>query len=66
VWHTAYELVLDFVSETRLAPVGETPLEAVARIRIPVGFAMDLMKRVSATMTDYEGLYGEIRRPEER
>jgi hypothetical protein len=54
------------VSETRLAPVGETPLAAVARIRIPVAFAMDLMKRVNATMTDYEHLYGEIRRPEER
>jgi hypothetical protein len=65
-WYTAYELVLDFVSETRLAPVGETPLEVVARIRIPVGFALDLMKRVNATMAEYERLYGDIHRPEER
>ncbi len=39
-------------------------MRVVARIRIPVGLAFDLIRMVHATMARYEDEWGEIRRPE--
>ena len=40
------------------------PARIVARVRIPSGFAFDLIRMIHATMEVYEAEWGEIRPPE--
>ena len=72
LWHTPFALVLEFLAPTR--PPQESPADAarlppvgiVSRVRLPIGLAFDLIRGVSAIMTDYEAEWGDIRRPEPR
>jgi Protein of unknown function (DUF3467) len=74
VWHSPYEFTLDFaVTEPPEAEDPEDPTSpltvpnsVVARIRIPVGLVFDVIRAINASMSSYEGLWGEIRRPELR
>lgn len=67
VWHTRYELVLDFgVSEREETDDDRVPIRVVSRVRVPVGFAFELLSHVSNGMIEHERIYGESRRPERR
>ena len=59
VWHTRAEFTLDFLAR----PVDQAEPDvalAVSRVRVPTIFMFDLMRRLSADLTDYEREYGEI------
>ena len=72
LWHTPFTLVLDFLVPTfpprdgQSGPEPVQPARVVARVRLPIGMAFELIRGVSAIMGDYEAEWGEIRRPEPR
>jgi hypothetical protein len=55
---------------TRAASVATSPLRVpvsiVARVRVPTGLIFDVLRMLNKAMTDYEAIFGEIRRPEAR
>jgi Protein of unknown function (DUF3467). len=65
-WRTAHELTLDFAVARRLFPEGidEIPAgQVVARVRIPVTMAFEMIRRIHDELTAYEREFGEVRRP---
>jgi len=59
VWHTRSEFTLDFLA--RPIDRGEPDVAlAVSRLKVPTIFMFELIRRLSADMTDYEQEYGEI------
>jgi hypothetical protein len=36
----------------------------VARVRLPTGLVFDVLRALNQAMTEYEAIFGEIRRPE--
>jgi hypothetical protein len=74
IWHSPYEFTLDFAA-TQLPrpaeaddPEGGTviPCRVVARVRIPVTLAFDVIRALNENMTRYEATFGEIVRPGEK
>jgi hypothetical protein len=71
IWHSPYEFTLDFAvteppelnPEDPDAPV-TVPNAVVARIKIPVGLAFNLIRALNDNMTAYEQQWGEIKGPE--
>ena len=71
VWHSPYEFTLDFCATQPPQPAdsddepGGTiiPCRAVARVRIPVTLAFDVIRVLNDNMTRYEERFGEIVRP---
>jgi hypothetical protein len=63
VWHTRSEFAVDFLARPA---TGETPDLAlvVSRVKIPTIFMFELIRKLNANMTEYEGKFGEIDRPE--
>jgi hypothetical protein len=67
VWKTPYDFTIDFAAFAgNPDDVDDVTARVVARVRIPTGFAFDLIRMVHATMARYEDEWGEIRRPERR
>jgi hypothetical protein len=70
VWHTAYEFTLDFAAMQ--PPVQDedgtttVPCLVTARVKIPVTVMFDVLRALNQNMTQYEGVFGEIQRPEPR
>ena len=73
IWHSPYEFTLDWAVAGPVEiddpddPASLLRVRAivVTRVRIPVGLVFDVLQGLSQVMTDYERLYGEIRRPGE-
>ncbi|HKP19377.1 MAG TPA: hypothetical protein VJT84_12935 [Gaiellaceae bacterium] len=63
VWFTAYDLTLDFAAFTD-EPEGGGELVVVSRVRIPIGFAFELIRRINDAMGRYESTWGEIHYPD--
>jgi hypothetical protein len=71
VTYSAYEFTLDFAVSTDAEisdpddPSAEVtiPYRVVARVRLPVGLVFDLIRAINASMSGYEAIWGEIRRP---
>ena len=69
VWYTAYDFTIDFA-----APMGHELAEpddvrrhrVVSRVRLPVGFAFELISMISGNMELYEQAWGEIHYPRRR
>jgi hypothetical protein len=40
------------------------PILIVARVRLPTGLVFDVLRALNESMTNYEAIFGEIRRPE--
>jgi hypothetical protein len=68
VWHSPHEFTLDFgvMRGDAAHAASESVCRIVARIRVPVTLVFAFIRHMNASLTDYEGRYGEIRRPEER
>lgn len=72
VWHTVSEFTLDFGSLVRSGDPDDSGASAlvrtrvVARVKIPPILIFDVMQVLNESMTDYEAVFGEIRRPEPR
>jgi hypothetical protein len=70
VWHTAYEFTLDFAAMQPPvqdeAGVTTVPCLVTARVKIPVTVMFDVLRALNQNMTQYEGVFGEIQRPEPR
>lgn len=74
IWHTPFALVIDFL--VPLVPRYGTALgeeaqpdpvdQVIARVRLPIGFAFEMIRGVSDMMTDYEKRWGEIHRPQQQ
>jgi hypothetical protein len=65
-WHSAHELTLDFAVEGRLLPEGpeEAPAgQVVARLRIAVTMAFEMIRLMHDELTASEHEFGEVRRP---
>lgn len=74
VWHTAHEFTLDFMVNSNppqpaQTPEGETvisaPHQLMARVRIPPGAVFEIIRAINENMTNYERVFGPIRRPGE-
>ena len=71
VWSSPYEFALDWAVMGPPEPVDEDDPQSairiitsvVARVRIPATLVFDVMKALNKTMTDYEAIHGEIKRP---
>lgn len=72
VWHTAYEFTLDFAA-TQPVELGDpddpgspvrVPCRVVARVKIPVTVAFDVLRAINENMTRYEAMFGQITRPD--
>lgn len=71
-WHTSFALVLDFVAPIYPARSGAVDDDArgvprdqvVARVRVPMGSAFEMIRAVSDMMGIYEREWGEIHRPQ--
>ena len=74
IWYSPYEFALDWgLTEAAEAedPDDPTsplriPVSIVARLRVPTGLIFDVLRALNEAMTDYEAIFGEIRRPEGR
>jgi Protein of unknown function (DUF3467) len=68
VWHTAHDFTLDFAL-TAQPKEGEgaavVPCRVVARVKIPVTVAEDMLRALATNLTLYENAAGRIRRPGE-
>jgi|tagenome__1003787_1003787.scaffolds.fasta_scaffold20867427_2 hypothetical protein len=74
VWHSAYEFTLDFVvnlpprspadPEDSESPT-VVPQRVVARVKVPPTQIFNIIRALNENMTNYEDLFGPIRRPEE-
>ena len=58
VWFSPYE-------DDPTSPI-RIPILIVARVRVPTGLVFDVLRGINQSMTDYEAIFGEIRRPEAR
>ena len=69
-WHTPYAIVLEFLAPVDPSRPREGEHERVpsvmARVRLPVGAAFEMIRNVSDTMGRYERQFGEIQRPQRR
>jgi hypothetical protein len=72
VWYSPYEFALDWGltdvveaedPEDTSSPL-RVPVSVVARVRVPTGLMFDVLRMLNEAMTDYEAIFGEIRRPE--
>jgi hypothetical protein len=72
VWHTEHEFTLDFMVNAQppqpaTMPDGETVIrvqrQLVARVRIPPGVVFEVIRAINENMTNYEQVFGQIRRP---
>jgi hypothetical protein len=71
VWHTAHEFTLDF-AQLQPAQLGDPadptapvtlPARVVARVKIPVTVAFDVIRALNENLGRYEQSFGEIKRP---
>jgi hypothetical protein len=71
IWHSPTEFAFDWAVTDRPEvedpddPGSDVNLAAilVSRVRIPVAMVFDVLQALNRVMTDYERIYGEIRRP---
>lgn len=72
IWHTGHEFTLDFIVNAQpprpaQAPGGQNvihaPQKMVARVRIPPGAVFEVIRALNENMTNYERVFGPIRRP---
>ena len=72
IWHTVHEFTLDFTVNSQPPQPTETPdgtrvvhvpHQFVARVRIPPGVVFDVIRAINENMTNYERVFGPIRRP---
>jgi Protein of unknown function (DUF3467) len=74
IWFSPYEFVFDWGVTDQVKPDDpedpssplRMPMLIVARIRLPPGLVFDVLRALNQVMTDYEAIFGEIRRPEAR
>lgn len=72
VWYSPYEFTLDFAVFTPGGADEDQPAEVsltrrvrlVSRVKLSPAIVFDVLRTVSDTMSAYEQLFGEIRRPE--
>ncbi len=69
VWHSPYEFTLDFAATLEPEAAGEggitIPCRLAARVKVPITIIFELIQELNDEMTNYERLFGEIRRPGE-
>jgi hypothetical protein len=74
IWFSPYEFAFDWGLAERVEPEDpddpasplRIPILVVARGRLPTGLVFDVLRALNETMTRYEAIFGEIRRPEAR
>ena len=72
IWFSPYEFAFDWGLVEREEPEDpddstspiRIPILIVARVRLPTGLVFDVLRGINQSMTDYEAIFGEIRRPE--
>jgi len=72
IWFSPYEFAFDWGVAERAEPEDlddpasllRIPILIVARVRLPTGLVFDVLRALNQSMTDYEAIFGEIRRPE--
>jgi hypothetical protein len=72
IWFSPYEFAFDWGLVEQVEPEDPddpaSPLRismlVVARVRLPTGLVFDVLRALNQAMTDYEAIFGEIRRPE--
>jgi hypothetical protein len=62
-WFSEHEFTLDWAALDHRA--GESVAAVCARVRIPVSLIFDVLRALNEVMTNYERIFGEIRRPGE-
>ena len=72
IWYSPYEFGLDWAlreaveaedPDDATSPL-RLPVSVVARVLVPTGLIFDVLRGLNEAMTSYEGIFGEIRRPE--
>ena len=74
IWFSPYELVFDWGLMEQVEPEDpdgsasplRVPILIVARVRLSAGLVFDVLRALNESMTTYETIFGEIRRPEAR
>ena len=72
IWFSPYEFAFDWGLVEQVEPEDpgdpaspiRVPILIVARVRLPTGRIFDVLRALNQSMTDYEAIFGEIRRPE--
>ena len=66
IWHSPYDFVLDFAvtdrGEMQKNGSVEVPSRVVARIRIPLSMAQDVLRALADSVSKFEEAYGPIRK----
>lgn len=68
VWHSPHEFTLDFSVTDQPQQGGANltvPCRVVARVRIPLTLAEDMLRAVAESVSSFEAAAGRIRRPGE-
>jgi Protein of unknown function (DUF3467) len=74
MWFSPYEFAFDWGLAERFEPEDpedptspvRMPMLIVSRVRLPTALVFDVLRALNQAMTDYEAIFGEIRRPEAR
>lgn len=69
VWHSTHDFTLDFAVTGQSQEIGDgsvnVPTQVVARVKIPLTVAEDMLQALAANVTRFEEVAGRIRKPGE-
>lgn len=69
VWHSAHDFTLDFAVTGQAQEQGDgtvhVPTRVVARVKIPLTVAEDMLQALATNVTRFEEVAGRIRKPGE-
>ena len=67
VWHSAHDFTLDFAvtgqAQEQPDGAGQVPTRVVARVKIPLTVAEDMLQALATNVTRFEEVAGRIRKP---
>jgi hypothetical protein len=67
VWHSTHDFTLDFAVTDQPRPTGDgsftTPCRVVARVKIPLTLADDVLRALADNVSRFEDVAGPIRKP---